>query len=208
MKQLIFMGYEFTTSFIPFLIVLMILRYLRKRKRMRTEAAYYIAVIILAFYVIAVFHFTGAGTLYEGFTHRPELKHGQLNIIPFSKDINIIGYLLNILLFVPFGTLVPFIWQKRANFIYTVSTAFLFSLLIELSQSLNNRSTDIDDLLLNTLGAVIGFILYKIFMKATKNRFQLQSTPNAELLIYIAAMFLGRFLFFDETAMARLLYGF
>ena len=36
-----------------------------------------------------------------------------------------------------------------------------FSLAIELNQLLNNRITDIDDLFTNTLGAIIGYLLYR-----------------------------------------------
>ncbi len=208
MEYLIFEGYEFLASFIPFLITMMLFRHLQKKKGIRIAAAYNIAVIILAFYVIAVFHFTGAGTLYNAFTFQTEIRYKQFNLVPFSNDIDPVGYLLNVLLFVPFGIIVPFIWQKKADFTYTAGTAFLFSLLIEVSQMLNIRSPDIDDLLLNTLGAMIGFILYQLFVKATKIRFRLQSIPSMELPVYIAVMFFGRFLLFNEMGMARLLYGF
>ena len=38
-----------------------------------------------------------------------------------------------------------------------------FSLAIELNQLLNNRITDVDDLFTNTLGAIIGYFLYRAF---------------------------------------------
>ena len=39
----------------------------------------------------------------------------------------------------------------------------ILSLLVEVSQLLNNRRTDIDDFILNTAGTIVGFILYKLF---------------------------------------------
>lgn len=41
-----------------------------------------------------------------------------------------------------------------------------FSLAIELNQLLNNRITDIDDLFTNTLGAIVGYVLYKVLYTA------------------------------------------
>ena len=46
----------------------------------------------------------------------------------------------------------------------------LFSLAIELNQLLNNRITDIDDLFTNTLGAIIGYLLYKALFKMIYKR--------------------------------------
>ena len=43
-----------------------------------------------------------------------------------------------------------------------------FSLAIELSQLLNNRITDIDDLFTNTLGAMVGYLLYRAFKMICK----------------------------------------
>ncbi len=54
-----------------------------------------------------------------------------------------------------------------------------FSLAIELNQLLNNRITDIDDLFTNTLGAIIGYLLYralKMIFKEGKSLIQLFSS--------------------------------
>lgn len=46
----------------------------------------------------------------------------------------------------------------------------LFSLAIELNQLLNNRITDIDDLFTNTLGAIVGYVLYRVLFKMIDKR--------------------------------------
>ncbi|HBT95229.1 MAG TPA: hypothetical protein DEB24_03600 [Coriobacteriia bacterium] len=49
---------------------------------------------------------------------------------------------------------------------FEFSTSIIgLSLLIELSQLLNNRLTDIDDLIINTVGALIGFLLCRIVVR-------------------------------------------
>ena len=43
-----------------------------------------------------------------------------------------------------------------------------FSLAIELNQLLNNRITDIDDVFTNTLGAIVGYVIYRVLFKMFK----------------------------------------
>jgi len=73
-------------------------------------------------------------------------------------EVNIIG---NIAMFIPVGVFWPMCFKKLKN----VGTAVLagggLSLFIEISQLLfYDRCTDIDDLMLNTIGVLIGAVLY------------------------------------------------
>jgi len=75
------------------------------------------------------------------------------------------GILLNILLFVPFGYLLP---QStvRANSLWKIMVfGFSFSLVIESAQLITRLGMfDIDDLINNTIGAVLGWICFKRFL--------------------------------------------
>ena len=73
---------------------------------------------------------------------------------------------LNILLFVPLGFLMP-AWSSRFQKGYvTVLCAMFFSVLIEAAQYLLACGlTEVPDILHNTLGAWIGFMLYCYFVK-------------------------------------------
>ena len=69
----------------------------------------------------------------------------------------------NIVWFVPFGFLLPVIWQKLKSY-YTIPLGFLLSLVIETSQFILKKGMfEIDDLVLNTLGTAIGCLIYKIY---------------------------------------------
>ena len=69
----------------------------------------------------------------------------------------------NIVWFVPFGFLLPAIWQKLKSY-HTIPLGFLLSLIIETSQLIFNKGMfEIDDLVLNTLGTAIGCLIYKIY---------------------------------------------
>jgi glycopeptide antibiotics resistance protein len=201
-------GYEFLTVILPFIIVFLILNEMCKRKGVTNTKGYFLWALIFSFYVLVVFYLTGVGTLFDLYRYRIGIHSNQINLLPFSKGIDIVAYLQNILLFVPFGFLLPFIWPNINKFRYVVLSGFSFSLLIELSQLLNNRSTDVDDLILNTLGAILGYLLFRLFINTTKWNNKRLRYGKYEPMIYIGAMFLGHFLLFNEFGLAKILYNF
>ncbi|WP_010632056.1 VanZ family protein [Sporolactobacillus vineae] len=69
----------------------------------------------------------------------------------------------NVALFLPLGLLLPALLRGRFRFLKTVASGFLFSLAIELVQYfIASRIFDIDDLLLNTLGALTGAVVFSM----------------------------------------------
>ena len=107
-----------------------------------------------------------------------------INIIPFkmfydmyreviiNKNINyfIINFLGNIVMFIPLGFLISLLWNtKRKN---VVLIGFSVSLVIELLQLLLPRGTDIDDIILNTFGAILGVLIYVLLNKKYSRMFE------------------------------------
>lgn len=90
-----------------------------------------------------------------------------LNFIPFRSGVEI-SSILNIIFFIPFGFLLPTLWMEFRKLLPTVFTGFIFSLIIEIGQLFTIRVTDVDDLIMNTLGTILGFIIFKIFSKIFK----------------------------------------
>lgn len=65
----------------------------------------------------------------------------------------------NILLFVPLGVFLPLIFRtSRRKSVLLI--ALLFSVFFEILQILFSGTPDIDDVLLNTLGAVLGYLFF------------------------------------------------
>ena len=72
--------------------------------------------------------------------------------------INLLG---NILAFVPFGYLLPKIVTRKLGVFYTVLFTLEFSVFVELIQLVTRTgSFDVDDLILNTIGGLVGYTLY------------------------------------------------
>lgn len=74
---------------------------------------------------------------------------------------NLLG---NVLIFVPFGFFMPMASRYR-SFCLTTVYSFGLSLIVECFQLIFQVGTfDVDDLLLNTIGGAIGYIVFIIFM--------------------------------------------
>ena len=78
----------------------------------------------------------------------------------FAVFTNLFG---NIIGFIPFGVLVPVIFQEFRDGGLIVLSGFGLSLLVETIQLVTKvGSFDVDDMMLNTLGAFLGYVIFKI----------------------------------------------
>lgn len=90
----------------------------------------------------------------------------NLNLIPFAGMLDDWkNSILNVLLFVPLGVILPLFWCKFRKPMDTVYVGFAMSLMIELLQILTYRATDINDLITNTLGAYLGYLCASAVLK-------------------------------------------
>lgn len=238
MNEVILTCYELAASCLPSVVVATaLLRRARRRPRLRDLAG----MVFFISYVTAVLHVTGAGTLLNGI-RRGMPRFDQCNFIPFVNGTDPTQCLLNVVLFIPFGCFLAAAFSRNASVLdnrrapvsekrpanrrkraaahlaKAALAGFAFSLAIEASQLLTNRVFDVDDLIMNTLGAGIGcaVTLTDIRIKQLDYR---RETPlvNDEprkpraitaLAGTAAAVFLGRFLLFDEMGAAAALCGF
>lgn len=134
----------------------------------RKNVGYIVAAYLFMTYFIVAFELVGFPCLREskaslevyGSVIRP-----IVNLVPFAD-----GYshtdTLNIIFFIPFGFMLPLMWDKFKSFPWTMLYGFLFSAFIEISQLFTmNRATDVTDLIVNTLGACIGWVLYSVIFR-------------------------------------------
>ena len=76
--------------------------------------------------------------------------------------------LLNIILFIPLGFLLPYIWPKL-NGRKTVLMAFVISVTIETTQYIAHWGClEVDDIINNTLGACIGYGCFKLYKRLAR----------------------------------------
>jgi Glycopeptide antibiotics resistance protein len=117
---------------------------------------------------------------------RPYNWHPSVNVIPIKETISMIkkcpwsvsfvNLAGNILLLLPVGIFVPTLFKKTRSMKKVISTGFLISLSIEITQLLTGlRICDIDDLILNTIGTMMGYIFYVLIRKVSKRFISLEN---------------------------------
>lgn len=98
-------------------------------------------------------------TLFKEIERFWEMRH------TYGWHVTIVNLLGNVVCFMPFGFLVPTISRKKVfkNILSVTMLAMLFSVGIETAQLiLKVGAFDVDDIFLNTVGGLLGYILLKV----------------------------------------------
>lgn len=143
-----------------------------QRKNEKGISLYNIGIILLSLVMVIIFSLTGVSPI-SGFNI--DIRIDEISFTPFKgiiemlqggltlyTIINIIG---NIIMFMPMGFLLPLLFSNLDCLKKTVAIGFGTSLLIEFTQLFLIRATDIDDLILNTLGTMLGYLVFLAFKK-------------------------------------------
>lgn len=141
-------------------------------------------VFVFCYYLIGILTMTGIGKLHA-FSPR-------ITLIPFLDMISgPIDTILNVILFSPLGFFLPLLYKKYNRISNIALTGFLFSLSIEIVQMFGRGATDINDLITNTLGACLGYLIYKLLhrliRKEAHSKFQANKiNDEIEVLLFMA----------------------
>ena len=169
---------KFTVVMVIALILYIIIRltWLKKKNRefhWKNEWATLLFVSYLAalasLTIVPTFYWTNAGLQISDFHLIKKynlvpfrtLSH-QIQYFSYTSLVNLVG---NVLLFIPIGFLAPFIWSKYKEWKNALILGLLVSGTIEIIQYFIGRSTDIDDVIVNTLAIMLGAFLYKKCLK-------------------------------------------
>ena len=138
----------------------------------------------------------GIGTIWEIGKYGDVIRLDEIHLIPFQSE-GLFTNVMNVIMFMPFGFLLPLLWEKCRSIPKTIVAGFLFSLSIEIGQLFNRRQTDIDDLLMNVLGTILGFCIWLLFNKIFKTKPRDIQAFSDEPLIYLCLSVLGTFLLYN-----------
>ena len=134
----------------------------KKRRRL-------IAGVLFTVYFAVLFYFLFFSEE-MGRTYSERAYH--YNLVPFKEIMRFIRYrkaLGNIIAFMPFGTFLPIYYERCRKMWYTVLYSFELSLVVEILQLVFKvGSLDVDDLILNTIGGLFGFLIYDLVKKLTR----------------------------------------
>ena len=173
-----------------FMIPVFVLYFLWLKKSGRTQCFLHTTMVfVFGYYLFGLLTVTGIG-----FTSTMRF-HPNISWTPFVGMITgPIETILNVILFVPMGFFLPLLYEKYCNIKTVALTGFLFSLAIEFVQMFDWGSSDINDLMTNTAGACIGFMVYcllsRILPANLKKQFQSRNVNAfAEVLLFTICTF-------------------
>ena len=174
-SQYIWQGIWILRNSILMGIIIYILIYgvlLISKRRKVVDIKQIISEAMLSIYTISLLKITGIIGMKFYFW---DVMNGRYNLsLILFEDVSLIMLFLNLLLFVPYGILLPCVF-KNLNIKKVVMRGFFTSLSIEVTQLFGGRYTEIDDLIINTLGTLVGFIIYSY---TTKNIFKVNNTKK------------------------------
>ena len=169
-----------------FLFPLLILYFLVLHKTGRKQNVLHITgIFVFGYYLFGLLTVTGIGYT-STMIFRPNISW-----TPFIGMITgPIDTILNIVLFVPLGFFLPLLYKKFQNIKVVALSGFLFSLSVEIIQMFGWGSSDINDLITNSIGACLGFSIYcllsKFLSKDLKKQFQTKNISEVVEVISIA----------------------
>jgi glycopeptide antibiotics resistance protein len=113
-----------------------------------------------------------------------------VQLVPFH--VPPVSFALNILMFVPFGVLLPLVWPRTGSAGRVLAASLMASLAIESTQLAewiwlgNYRTVDVNDLIANTAGGLLGFAILRLMTSASRRGYSppasspRSSSPPAE----------------------------
>lgn len=165
-----------------FLVGPLLVVYLRRRRELST--GHLVAVAIFLTYIVGVIDFALLPIrTVSAYSLRPPVVL-QLFFLGHLEVMSVAQYFGNILLGVPFGLLFPF--MVRWSLPKVVESGLVLSLLIETSQWLTTkagiayptaRAADINDVLLNTFGVLVGVAGFVAFSAVYRRVFRGWMSP-------------------------------
>lgn len=140
----------------------------RRRKYGRRPFIRHLGIVLLLVTIISLasitlFLYGGMSPSQTGF-HALNLKpFNWLSSIPITGLRNaIMQYVLNIMMFIPLGFFLPVVFYGELNFFKTAGISFLVTFGIETIQYFIGRSSDIDDIIANLIGGILGYLIFKL----------------------------------------------
>ena len=146
---------------------------------------------------------TDAGITVHFFSSYREAYH-NINVM-LEKNVLFRNIILNIMLFIPLGFLLPFYTDKLKKAYKVVIIGFLATLMIEVTQYLAKYGIfEADDILNNTLGTIIGYCVFMILYKL-KNKENIKDIIKYTMpMILTITVFIGIFVIYQNQEFGNL----
>lgn len=186
--------YPLGCVFIP--VIIYMLCYFKKNNKKHFSWS-----LIFVLYLFLVIMVTGIGSIFDVYDFKTmqfiPVDHTFV-LIPFNSGINM-SSILNIIMFIPFGFLLPMVFADYKQLNKVIILSIMTTVLIETMQFFTGRICDVEDIIMNISGAIVGFFLWKnvgvnIFKVDLKRSMMLSIN---EPTVYVLLSFVSSFLLYN-----------
>lgn len=136
------------------IILLPVLIVWQNRRQQEVSIKRKCVIILLALYIAAVFSVVGIPSVCYVMV---DLSVNLIPIVTMPGDLK--EPLLNVILFMPLGFILPILWKRFQSVKNIIIAGLSLSLFIEILQIFTYRATDINDLITNTIGTLVGYLI-------------------------------------------------
>lgn len=142
----------------------------KSKKHLILNSMIYVYIVMVLFVTVMPFTlpFGGTNNLFMETANFIPFRYLMANYSGAAREL-----ILNVIMMMPFGFLYPI--AKKKGVLSTVAFTFLFSLIIESSQllsawwgGLHSRTFDVTDLITNTIGGLIGYLIFIVVRPAVQ----------------------------------------
>lgn len=177
-----FVAHHLISGYLPVMTALALYFIMLRAAEKKQTAGRIAAAFVFCFYLVGILTMTGV--CFRGdFSPR-------LSLLPFVDMIRgPVDTILNVLLFVPMGIFLPILYKEFDRVGKVASFALFVSLSVEIAQMFGSGSTDINDLITNTVGACIGYGFYRLLYRVVPRSWRTQIRGKGSQSCYEPLLF-------------------
>ena len=130
------------------------------------------AAILLSLYIVVLLYFTVVGRYsHEEYEYKINFFTSYRWFFQYNGEQVLRQLLINFVMLMPVGFLLPIVIKAKHKYLITMALSLLLTVFIETMQLITKcGSFEIDDIINNFIGAVIGMLIYALCSKFKKTK--------------------------------------
>ena len=139
-------------------------------KRHKFNKAQCFAAILLSLYIVVLMYFTVVGRYsHEEYEYKINFFTSYRWFFQYNGEQVLRQLLINFVMLMPVGFLLPVVINAKHKYLITMALSLLLTVFIETMQLITKcGSFEVDDIINNFIGAVLGMLLYVLCSKLIK----------------------------------------
>ena len=157
-------------SVIAFAVFCAVSLFLYKRQKFNKIQCF--AAILLSLYIVVMLYFTVVGRYqHTEYNYRINFFTSYRWFFQYNGEQVLRQLLINFVMLMPVGFLLPVVIKAKHKYIITLALSLLLTVFIETMQLITKcGSFEIDDIINNFIGAVLGMLIYALCSKLLKSK--------------------------------------